>query len=62
MIGGHFVSGELRAIPEDLPEAVLKIIRDACHQWDFDGETTVKFTLKPNAELCRPEGGEKGGR
>lgn len=49
MVGGHFVTGELKAIPEDLPDAVAKIVRGACQGWDFEGETTVKFTLKPNA-------------
>lgn len=48
MVGGHFVTGELKAIPEDLPDAVAKIVRGACQGWDFEGETTVKFTLKPN--------------
>ena len=51
MVGGYFHTGTIKGEPEILPSAVMNIIRDACDGWDYDGETTVKFTLKPNKEI-----------
>ena len=50
MFGGTYLQGELECDPENLPEAICRIIKDAFLDWETEGQTHISFSIKPNTE------------
>lgn len=48
MFGGTYLQGDLECDPENLPEAICSIIKDAFLDWETEGQTHISFSIKPN--------------
>lgn len=50
--GGTFLEGDLEIDDlADLPEAALAIFRGSVEDWDMEGQTEIRFSLLPNAQI-----------
>lgn len=45
--GGTFLEGDLECDQPDIPEAAVAVLKDAFREWDTEGQTHIKFTIKP---------------